>query len=739
MKLQSKFFLTILLILIIFSISIGAMQYIFMSKNTESEILQFRENQTIAVKQTLKNYVDIAYETIESNYRNSQDKQWLEKQYGPRLINVIEMAQGIIKENQKLVTDGTISEQEAQHRSADTISQLRYSHGSGYVWINDMGTPYPKMVMHPTVPALNGKLLDNQKYNCALGKKQNLFQAFVDVCKNTGEGFVDYLWPKPTKDGLTKEQPKLSYVRLIPEWNWIIGTGIYVDDALIETIEKSKRDIEKMRYDKGTGYFWINDMGKPYPKMVMHPTVPALNGKLLDNAKYDCTFGKKQNLFQAIVEVCADTGEGFVDYLWPKPTKDGLTKEQPKLSYVRTFEPLGWIIGTGVYVDSIDNAVDTKTVQAKATIQTLAKNLLLTVGGMLIVLILVIPYFTNRFLVQEIKRSIAFAKKVANGDFTQQLTSNTKDETSDLVNALNAMSSKLGKTFKTISSGIQTLSSSSGELSAISSQMSANAEQTTNKVNTVAAAAEEMSVNMDSVAAVSEETSVNVNMIAAAAEEMSVTIIKIASNTEKTKVITGTAVTQSENASNQINELGTAAQEVGKVTETITEISEQTNLLALNATIEAARAGEAGKGFAVVANEIKDLAKQTSEATGEIKEKISKIQAATRNSVTEISQITGVISEVSEMVSNISITIAEQSNATQEIADNVSQASQGIQEVNENVAQTSSVTGEVAADIAEVGQASSEINASSSQVNVNAAELSELANKLTDLVNQFKV
>lgn len=739
MKLQGKLLITILSILFLFALSIGLVQYFFISKSSQEEITRLRENQLSEVTQTLKNYVDIAYETIESSYQNSQDKKWLEKQYGPRLRNIIELAESVIRENMQLVETGEISTQEAQKRSAHSIRQLRYNNGSGYIWINDTTTPYPKMVMHPTVPALDGQVLNNPKYNCAMGKKQNLFQAMVEVTADDNEGFVDYLWPKPTTDGLTKEQPKLSYVRLIREWNWIIGTGIYVDDALDEAVEKSKNDIEQMRYNKGTGYFWINDLGKPYPKMVMHPTVPALNGTVLDDPKFNCAMGKKQNLFQAMVEVTADNSEGFVEYLWPKPTEDGLTSDQPKLSYVRRFEPLGWIIGTGIYIDSIDQAVAAKTEQAGATIRALLRNLLLTSTVIILLLIFAVRYTTNRFIIQNIKRSVNFAEIVANGDFSKQLTSKSNDEINDLVCALNNMSRKLGKTFQEIASSVEILFSSSSDLSTISAQMSANSEQAAGKVEAVAAAAEEMSVNMNSVAAASEETSVNVNMVSAATEEMSSTITEIASNTEKTSSITETAVNQSKKASEQINELGTAAQEIGKVTEAITEISEQTNLLALNATIEAARAGEAGKGFAVVANEIKDLARQTSEATGEIKQKIARIQEASRNSVTEITEITGVIQEVNEMVSTITVTIEEQAKATKEIADNVSQASRGIQDVNENVAQASAVTGGVAAEIAGVGQASVELNACSRQVQENAESLKKLSEKLTGIVKQFTV
>ena len=126
------------------------------------------------------------------------------------------------------------------------IKALRYSAGE-YFWINDLSTPVPRMVMHPTVPSLDGVLLDAAKFNCATSLQEgidgpviqtngamNLFVAANTVATKSGQGYVTYLWPKPLPDGrgVTRELfPKMSYVKKFGPWGWIVGSGIYTDDV----------------------------------------------------------------------------------------------------------------------------------------------------------------------------------------------------------------------------------------------------------------------------------------------------------------------------------------------------------------------------------------------------------------------------------------------------------------------------------------------------------------------------
>ncbi|MBF0455414.1 MAG: diguanylate cyclase [Magnetococcales bacterium] len=142
----------------------------------------------------------------------------------------VEVAYGVLEHFNFLVTNGTYQPEQAQELAKSAIKQLRY-HEKEYFWIND---ETPKMVMHPTVPDLDGKdLTDFSDPNGVF-----LFQEFVRVTQSKGGGFVQYMWPKP---GGKENVPvsKISYVKRFKPWGWIIGSGIYLDDV--------ERDISDLR------------------------------------------------------------------------------------------------------------------------------------------------------------------------------------------------------------------------------------------------------------------------------------------------------------------------------------------------------------------------------------------------------------------------------------------------------------------------------------------------------------
>lgn len=355
---------------------------------------------------------------------------------------------------------------------------------------------------------------------------------------------------------------------------------------------------------------------------------------------------------------------------------------------------------------------------------------------------IIVPLFiSTRAVTRPIEQAVAGLKDIAQGegDLTMRLQVYRKDEVGELAKWFNLFIEKLQGIIGEITHGVETLSSSSTELSAISEQMTGRIRKVSATSSSISTTAQNMSTNMNNVAAAMEESTTNTHMVAAASEEMSTTIGDIASNADKAKLISDEAAQKAASASTNMDQLGIAATSIGKVIETITDISEQVNLLALNATIEAARAGEAGKGFAVVANEIKELAKQTAQATRDIKEKIEDIQGTTNMTVVHISEITAVITRVNDVVCSIASAVEQQSATTREIATNVSHASLGIQEVNENVNQGSAVSAEISTGIAGVSDAMSEMSTSSSQVNLSAQELSQLAEQLKNMVEQFKI
>jgi methyl-accepting chemotaxis protein len=156
----------------------------------------------------------------------------LKQQKQIELKHLAELALGMVKEEHAASQKGDIAVADAQKRAMTRVAALRYGNND-YFWINDM---QPRMVMHPMKPELNGSDLSaNKDPN---GKA--LFVDFVNVVRKDGAGFVPYEWPKP---GFERPQPKLSYVVGFAPWNWVIGTGVYIDDLDAQTWASTQRSL----------------------------------------------------------------------------------------------------------------------------------------------------------------------------------------------------------------------------------------------------------------------------------------------------------------------------------------------------------------------------------------------------------------------------------------------------------------------------------------------------------------
>ncbi len=135
------------------------------------------------------------------------------------LTIAIETAWGVVNYYTELEKSGLVSREEAQTQAMAAVKELSYG-DNGYFWINDTA---PKMIMHPIKPTLDGK--DLSAIKDPTGKY--LFVEFTNKATKDGAGFVDYYWPKP---GSEEPVAKVSYVKFVPAWNWIIGSGLYIDD-----------------------------------------------------------------------------------------------------------------------------------------------------------------------------------------------------------------------------------------------------------------------------------------------------------------------------------------------------------------------------------------------------------------------------------------------------------------------------------------------------------------------------
>ncbi len=413
--------------------------------------------------------------------------------------------------------------------------------------------------------------------------------------------------------------------------------------------------IKGLRYS-GTEYFFVQDMQM---KMLVHPS-PKLEGT--DASNLQDSQGKY--LTVEMTRVVKEQGAGSVYYMWPKP--GGQTPVQ-KVTYVKGFEPWGWVVGSGVYVDNVDAVVFKRVVSASVAALVLA-GILLGIG-------LLITRSLLRQLGGEPEDAAEITQRIAHGDLTVHIDLKKNDQSS-LLFAIKSMRDSLSGIVGHVRTGSEGVATASAEIEQGNHDLSARTEQQASALEQTAASMEELSSTVKQNADNAQQANQLAQSASAVAKQG------------------GEVVAQVVDTMKGIND---SSHKIADIISVIDGIAFQTNILALNAAVEAARAGEQGRGFAVVASEVRSLAGRSADAAKEIKNLINESVQRVEQGSALVDRAGSTMTDVVNSIRRVTDIMAEISAASLEQSTGVSQVGEAVTQMDQTTQQNAALVEEMAA------------------------------------------
>ncbi|MFK7739848.1 MAG: methyl-accepting chemotaxis protein [Planctomycetota bacterium] len=326
---------------------------------------------------------------------------------------------------------------------------------------------------------------------------------------------------------------------------------------------------------------------------------------------------------------------------------------------------------------------------------------------------------------------------IGDGDLSNRVEFDRKDELGQLADSFNQFVAKVAGVVQNMSHSANSVASASTQLSATAANLSDGSSRMNHQSGSVAAAVEQLSATIEAMASESARVSHNLDAFQNQVVEFRTSVDHVGTQSTQVRAAADAATAAVQTSNSNITALGDAADQIGRVVELIEDIAGQINLLALNATIEAARAGEAGKGFAVVANEVKDLARQTGDATDDIRKRVHAIQSSTHDSIGSMEQIRGSIGKVHEVSEAIAQSTQQQGQHAESLTGSVQSANQATQTVARNVSEASLAAGEISKQVQAVAQQVAETTQAASETREASSGLSRLSEELSSTVRSI--
>jgi len=508
--------------------------------------------------------------------------------------------------------------------------------------------------------------------------------------------------------------------------------------------EDAKETIRVMRYrGDQSGYFWIDDTDYI---LVMHPILAEQEG----NNRYELEDQNGVMIIQEIMKVCQSAEKGgYNEFYFTKA--DGVTVA-PKIAYSEIFEPWGWVVSTGNYVDEMN----IEKAEMKAILDKGYHNVLLRTGIVFVVVVVValfVAFVFGRRIVAPLKKIQSFAERMSEGNLTTSVEVSQKNEIGQTAEALriaqdntrgllqaitevsNGVNGALGSFDKAFNNMKESISQVSIAVESIAENVTRQASSTDEANDVVGIMGDKINQTGSEVASLDR----NAGEMEKISEQSMQTLGQLIKVNNKTRASISAMAEQTENTHRSVEQIHMAAN-------LINEISDQTSLLALNASIEAARAGEAGRGFAVVADEIAKLANQSADSVEEISRTVEELQDNATKSVDVMKEIN---EAVDMQVSSLTETQRIMERLHQELGNcfnsvhTIDNMTQEIEKQRTNVTESLSVLNGLAQDNASVAEETAAMSAELAKVvDDSSLIVDELEGKVETLiedVNKFTI
>lgn len=385
--------------------------------------------------------------------------------------------------------------------------------------------------------------------------------------------------------------------------------------------------VKSMRYgDDGSGYFWIDNTDYI---LVAHPILGEQEG----NNRYDLEDQNGVKIIQEIMKTVQSSEEGgFNEFYYTK--SDGVTVA-PKRAYSMLFEPWGWIVSTGNYIDDIESVYSEREKQIDEKLRWQLQMTNLTVAIMVVVSVFISIIYARKFT-KPLHKIRDLAGRLSKCDFSQPIKINSKNEFGQTAKTLNEAQDILKSYIHDISRLIHEMADGNFEIHAEVTydgefiKIYDSLEKIIRSMNYTLAkiddAAGQVALGSEQMSNISQQLAQSTVQQAGSIQDVSKHMGDISGHAERNSQNAGhvkdfvisagenikTGVEMMGKLSLSIREISEASDNISKIIKNIDDIASQTNIISLNASVEASRAGEAGKGFSVVANEVRNLAQKSS-------------------------------------------------------------------------------------------------------------------------------